>query len=234
MSMKKDEVIALLKANTNDRGIQNWKQSAETGGLESFGIGLTRLRKLAKSIGRDPQLARQLWRMKNYDAKIIGLLIDDPKCITRKQVEEQVKDVHISMLSHVFSSCDATLSKAPFALEVATDWMHDEDAIKRRCAYGLIYELSKNRRNKDIKDRFFIQCIQRIDSTIEQEDNWVKVAMGGAIIGIGKRNKKLNQLCIKLAQRLGDINYDAGETQCKPIDVLKHLTSNFIQKKLGI
>ena len=49
MSMTKTQVMELLKENRNERGIENWKKmGVKTGGLKSFGIGLTQLRKLAK------------------------------------------------------------------------------------------------------------------------------------------------------------------------------------------
>ena len=52
-----------------------------TGGLTSFGIGLTGLRATAKQVGRDHDLAVKLWNERNHDAKIIGLLIDDPNTL---------------------------------------------------------------------------------------------------------------------------------------------------------
>ncbi len=144
--MTKTEVIALLKENQNERGIANWKKLGTRGcGLKSFGIGLTQLRKLAKQVGRDHKLALQLWKSEYYDAKVLGLLIDDPKQLSREQAEEQVGQLNAGMLSHVFSSCDATLPKAPFAFELACDWIDHKDAIRRRCAYGLIYALAKNK-----------------------------------------------------------------------------------------
>ena len=88
--MTKTEVLSLLKENTNKRGIVNWnKDDANTGGLKSFGIGLTQLRKLAKQIGRDHELALKLWKSDNYDVKIISLLIGEPKKLTKEQAEEQ-------------------------------------------------------------------------------------------------------------------------------------------------
>jgi 3-methyladenine DNA glycosylase AlkD len=54
-------------------------------------IGLTQLRKLGRKVGRDRKLARQLWDSNVYDAKVIGLLIDEPKMIARKQAERQVE-----------------------------------------------------------------------------------------------------------------------------------------------
>lgn len=232
--MTKTEVLALLKENTNERGLSHWqKMGAETNGLKSFGIGLTQLRKLAKKVGRDHNLALQLWNTKNHDAKVVGLLIDDPKAITREQAEAQVEEVDAGSLSHAFSSCDATLPKTPFAFDLAKDWMESKDPVRRRCAYGLIYELSKNTRTKDLTDKWFLSCIERIDIAIETEENWVRLCMGGALMGIGKRNRKLNQAAIKVAKRLGPIDYDAGDTGCEPLDVLKHLTSDYLKKKLA-
>ncbi len=143
--MNKTEVMALLKANQNEEGIQKWKQSgSQAGKLKSFGIGLTALRKLAKQVGRDHSLALQLWKSKVYDARVIALLVDDPKQITREQAEAQVEAVTEGHLAHVFSSCDASLAKTPMVVDLACDWMGSKDPMRRRCGYGLLYEVSKS------------------------------------------------------------------------------------------
>ena len=232
--MTKTKVMALLKANRNERGLKNWeKLGEETGGLKSFGIGLTQLRKLAKQVGRDHDLALELWNTDNHDAKVVGLLIDEPKKLTREQVEEQVEGVDFGSLCHVFSCCDATLPKAPLAFEVARDWIQSDDELRRRCGYGLIYELSKDKRNKELTDEFFLGCINRIEDNIDDEENWVRLSMGGALMGIGKRNKKLNKAAIKIAKRVSPLDYNDGDSKCEPFDILKHLTSDYLKKKLG-
>jgi len=92
--MNATQVMVLLEANQNERGIQNWQRTrAPDDKLNSFGIGLTVLRKLGKQIGRDHDLAQQLWESDVYDAQIIALLINDPKQMTREQVEVQVENV---------------------------------------------------------------------------------------------------------------------------------------------
>jgi len=109
--MEMSEVVNLLEVNRDERGIRNWeKMGSATGGLKSFGIGVTKLRKLAKQIGRNRDLARTLWETDVYDAKVIALLIDDPKKMTRQQAEKQVEELGAGALSHVFASCDATLA----------------------------------------------------------------------------------------------------------------------------
>jgi 3-methyladenine DNA glycosylase AlkD len=233
--MTKAEVMALLKENQNERGIDHWNHMGhKTGGLKSFGIGLTQLRKLAKKIGRDHELAMQLWNSNNYDAKIIGLLIDDPKQLTRAQVEQQAEELNAGMLIHVFSSCNATLPKTPFAIDLATEWMDAEDSTRRRCAWGLIYEISKFKGKKAPDEAFFMDCIKRIRNS-QKENAWVRESMNGALMGIGKRSIALNQAAINAAKSNRPLNVDYGDdNSCEPINVLKHLTSDYLKKKFGL
>ncbi|MDP7020186.1 MAG: DNA alkylation repair protein [Pirellulaceae bacterium] len=235
MTMTKAEVLDLLKENQNERGIAHWKKRAEKNGkLKSYGIGLTQLRKLAKKIGRNHKLALQLWKTKVYDAKVIGLLIDEPKVITREQVEEQVEDLRAGQLTHVFASCDATLAKAPFAFELAQEWMESEDEVRRQCAYGLVYELSK-KNIEGMDDEYLLELIEVIRETIHDEEMWVRESMNGALIGVGKRNKKLNKAAVRAAKAIGQVDIDYGDdNSCEPVDVLKHLTSDYIKQKLGV
>jgi 3-methyladenine DNA glycosylase AlkD len=232
--MTKTEVLDLLEEHRDARGEANWKEMGDrTGGLTSFGIGLTRLRAIAKQVGRDHDLALKLWNERNLDAKIIGLLIDDPEQLTRDQVEKQVDGARPGMLSHVLSSCGATLPKSPIAFEIAKDWMVSKDPVRRSCGYGLVYELAKDKKDKRLTDEFFVGCVEKIGKTIAKEENWVRVGMGGALMSIGKRNKKLNAAAIKVAKAIGPIHFSDGDKKCEPMNVLKHLTGEALRSRLG-
>lgn len=234
-SMNKTQVLALLEENRNERGIAHWQKNGHAdGGLESFGIGLTVLRKLAKKVGRDHALARELWATDVYDAKVLGLLIDEPKKLTREQAEKQVENLEDGMLAHVFSSCDATLAKTPIAFELARDWIDSPDEMRRRCGWGLIYELSK-KNPEGMDDDFLLGLIERVDREIDNEPTWVRMAMGNALVGIGKRNLALNRAAARVAKRVGPIDFsDAspGGSRCDPFDPQKHLTNDHLKKKL--
>lgn len=231
--MNLEQVIELLEQHQNPRGIEHWQNMNNTAGLTSYGIGLTQQRKLAKQVGKNRDLAAQLWRQPNYDAKVLGLLIDDPKQITIEQAEQQVEQLAGGMLCHVFSSCDATLAKSPVAFQVAKSWLLSEDQIRRRCAYGLVYELSK-KKSKLYDDSFFMQVIELIDSTFTHESKAVLLSMGGALLGIGKRSKALNIASVELAGKIGPIDFNEEGQKCDPFDVLKHLTSDRLKAKFGI
>lgn len=232
--MTKAHVLKLVKEQRNERGIVHWESRfAGKTGLSSFGLGLTQQRKIAKQIGRDAKLAAELWQSDVYDLKVIGLLIDDPKAITREQAERQVEQLGGGYLAHVFSSCDATLAKSPIAFPLAKDWMDSEHPVRRRCAYGLLYELSK-KNPKGMDDDFLGNVIDRIQSSIHDEDMWVRESMGAALMGIGKRNVSLNKKAIKAARAIGPLDIDYGDdNSCEPLDVLKHLTSDYLKKKFA-
>ena len=234
MTMTRAQVMALLKEHRNERGIAHWaKLGDRADGLRSFGIGLTQLRKLAKQVGRSQKLARQLWESDVYDAKVLGLLIDEPKLITREQAESQVDQLNAGMLSHVFASCDATLAKSPLAAELMHDWLDSPSDIRRRCAYSLVYELSKKKKVAGMDDAFFKQRIQHIQDHIHDEEMWVREAMLAALMGIGKRDLKLNKAAIRAAKKIGPVDIDYGDTQCEPLDVVKHLSAEHLQTRLA-
>src|SRR6185295_5417542 len=176
--MEKSEVVDLLEANRDERGIQNWKRlGSATGGLKSFGIGLTRLRKLARQIGRNRDLARALWETDIYDAKVIALLIDDPREMTREQAEKQVEELGAGSLAHVFASCDATLAKTAFVVPLAEEWIASSDAVRRSCGYGLLYEVSKFTGKKAPDERRFLDHVEHIGNTIGEESSNVRLSM---------------------------------------------------------
>lgn len=231
--MDKSQVFELLEQNKNQRGIDNWQKMTNTGGLSSYGMGLTVHRKLAKKIGRSHELAAELWASDNYDAKVIGLLIDEPKKLTEAQIEAQVEELNSGMLVHVFSSCDATLPKASFAFELAKKWLQSEDTVRRRCAFGLVYEFSK-KTTKKIPESFYFDVLNLIETRVFDESKSVRLSMGTALMGIGKRSKELNAKALKIARMVGPIDFNEDGQKCDPFDVEKHLTSDYLKQKLGL
>jgi 3-methyladenine DNA glycosylase AlkD len=229
------EVLAHLHAERDERGMKHWeKMGSGTGGMKSFGIGLSRLRQLAKRIGRDRELARTLWKSDVYDARVLALLVDDPAQITRDQAEKQVEELSGGMLAHVFASCDATLAKTTFAVELADEWVRSDDPVRRDCGYGLLYEASKLSGKKAPTEAFFLAHVERIGARIDTEPERVRLAMGAALLGIGKRSAALNRAALNVARKVGPIEFSNASGDCEPFDVVKHLTSDRLKEKLGV
>lgn len=232
--MTKAEVLQHLKDNQDARGIAHWNKHPEkSGGLRSYGIGLTKLRKYAKTVGRDPKLARTLWKSKVYEAKVIGLLIDDPKTMTMEQAEQQVEELDGGFLAHVFSTCGAPLAKTSFVVELADKWIDSDDPVRRRCGYGLLYEISKSKKKSAPDEDYFLGHIKRIDERRSKQETDSLMCMANALMGMGMRTKTLNAAALKVANAIGPIDFDPNG-RCDPYDVAKHLTGEHAKKKLGL
>ncbi len=235
LAMTLSEVLALLETERDERGMNNWKKlGSSTAGMRSFGIGLTRLRKLAKQIGRNRELAQALWKTDVYEARVIALLIDDPARITRDQAEQQVGELAGGMLAHVFASCDATLAKTSFVVELADKWVRSEDPVRRDCGYGLLYEVSKFSGKKAPGEDYFLAHIERIAASIRTESEKVRLSMGAALMGIGKRSAVLNRAALRVAQDVGPIEFTSASGDCEPFDVARHLSTDRLKQKLGV
>ena len=228
--MNKSEVLAYLRKNQDARGIEHWDKSNKSQ-LKSFGIGLTILRKYAKSIGRDAKLAKLLWKSDIHEMKIVSLLVDDPKAMTIEQAEKQVEELEGGYLAHVFSSCDAPLAKTSFVVELADKWIKSKDSMRRQCGYGLLYEISKDKRKSAPDEAYFFGHIEDISKKHGKASLPIKMAMAGALMGIGIRTKNLNKKALKVAKAIGPIVH--SET-CDPFDAAKNLTSDYVKKKLGL
>jgi 3-methyladenine DNA glycosylase AlkD len=233
--MTVSEVLALLDAERDERGMSNWtKLGSSTAGMRSYGIGLTRLRQLARRIGRNRELAHDLWQTDVYEARVIALLVDDPARITREQAEKQVGELAGGMLAYVFASCDATLAKTSFVVELADQWVSSDDPVRRECGYGLLYEASKFSGRKAPSEEFFLGHVERIAATIGTESEKVRMSMGAALMGIGKRSALLNEAALKVARDVGPIEFTSATGECEPFDVAKHLTTGRLKEKLGV
>lgn len=232
--MKKADVLAWVKDNQDERGIAHWKKRDDAPpGMKSYGIGLVKLRKYAKSIGRDSRLAGQLWKSNVHEMKIISMLVDDPGTMTMEQAEIQVEQLDGGYLAHVFSSCDATLAKTPFVVELADRWVKSDDDIRRRCGYGLLYEISKSKKKTAPEEDYFLAHISAIEKKHPGASVPLKMSMAGALMGIGMRTRKLNRAALKVARQIGPIDFDP-DGRCDPFDVTKHLTGDHAKKKLGL
>jgi len=231
--MTADEVHAWLDENADARGIAHWAKRYPDNPLRSVGIGLTRLRKFGKLIGRDHELSQALWNSPIYEARVVALLIDEPKRITREQAERQVEQLQGGLLAHVFSSCDAQLARVPFVQELSEDWMVSDDPVRRRCGFGLLYEQSKSKKKSAPDEDWFSGWIAHIDAERESTDIGTLMAMGGALLGVGKRSVRLNIEALAVARAIGPIDWDPTG-KCDPFDVVKHLDSDYLRKKLGL
>jgi 3-methyladenine DNA glycosylase AlkD len=190
-----------------------------------LGVSIPHLRKMAKDMGKDHQLALNLWKTGIAEAMILAAMVDVPQEVTEEQMEEWVSDLNS------WDVCDQVcmnlFEKTPMAWKKIRDWSKREEEFVKRAAFALAACLAWH--NKEAADEEFIRLLPVIEDGATDERNYVKKAVSWALRNIGKRNANLNKVALQAAQDIGKIDSKAARWIAR--DAVRDLTSETTQKR---
>jgi 3-methyladenine DNA glycosylase AlkD len=193
---------------------------------KALGVPTPELRRLARQIGKDHRLARQLWATEILDARALASLIDDPGQVTEKQMERWVKQFDS------WAICDACCSnlfdKTAFAYRKVVEWSARKEEFVKRAGFVLMAALAVH--DKKTGDQDFIQFLPIVEREVTDERNFVRKAVNWALRQIGKRNWALNRRAIQTAQTVRSLN--SRSARWIAADALRELTSKAVQQRL--
>jgi len=193
-----------------------------------YGVPVPEMRKLAKIIGKNHQLAMKLWASGIAEARIVAGMIADPLELTDAQMENWVVDFNS------WDVCDQVcmnlFDKSPLAWKKIRDWNDREEEFVKRAAFALIACLAWNDKNAD--DEKFVDLLPLIIQQSSDGRNFVKKSVNWALRHIGKRNKFLNREALKTAYQIKKI--DSKSARWIASDAIRELESVKIRKRLGL
>jgi 3-methyladenine DNA glycosylase AlkD len=193
---------------------------------KAHGISAPVLHKLAKHIGRDQELAEELWVSGIHEARILAALIGESEKITTEQMERWVRD--FNSWDVVDTACCYLYSAATPAWGKIDEWSRRPKEFEKRAAFSLAAYLSY--KDKGASDARFERFLRVIEREAHDERNFVKKAVNWALRNIGKRNLRLNRAAIQAAERIRQ--QDSRAARWIAADALRELTSEAVQKRL--
>jgi 3-methyladenine DNA glycosylase AlkD len=214
--------------------LRSWSNARNVAGMARFGISssntlgipLPKIRALAKSIGKDHALALQLWKSGIHEARILATIIDDPRLVTEKQMEQWVRD--FDSWDVVDQAAGNLFDKTPFAYEKAVEWTRRTREFEKRAGFSMMAYLAVH--DKKAPDEKMTKFLPIIKKAADDERNFVRKAVNWALRQIGKRNKKLNRLAIKTAKEIQKV--DSKSAHWIAADALRELQSPKTQARL--
>jgi 3-methyladenine DNA glycosylase AlkD len=193
-----------------------------------FGVSYANLYALQKKIKTDQTLADQLWASDNHDAQVLATLIADPATMTDKQVEDWAKQMDNPPLVGMFTQF---LRKSPLARKKADKWNKSKNEYLEQAGWALIACLALD--DPALPDGYFESYLAIIETDIHKRRNRTRYQMNGALIAIGCRNEALEQQALAVAAKIGKVEVDHGETNCKTPDAAEYIRkTQFRHKKL--
>jgi 3-methyladenine DNA glycosylase AlkD len=190
------------------------------------GISTPALHALARRIGRDQDLAEQLWSSGIHEARILAALVGEPEKITAAQMERWVRD--FDSWDVVDSTCCYLYAGAKPAWNKIYEWSKRRGEFEKRAAFSLAAYVSY--KDKSAEDARFEEFLSVIEREARDERNFVRKAVNWALRNIGKRNLQLNRAAIQAAERIR--RQDSRSARWIAADALRELNSEAVQARL--
>jgi 3-methyladenine DNA glycosylase AlkD len=223
--MDSDEVIRRLKSYSNPTAVQGMARFG-INPKNTLGVPLPVIRRIAKDIGLDHRLARDLWASGIHEARILAPMIEDPQQVSAKQMESWVKD--FDSWDVCDQCCSNLFDKTTLAYPKAVDWSSREEEFVKRAGFVLMAALAVH--DKSAKDSSFQRFLPIIERESDDERNFVRKAVNWALRQIGKRNKSLNRLALNTAKRIQKRSSKSARWIAS--DAIRELTGRSVRRRL--
>jgi 3-methyladenine DNA glycosylase AlkD len=224
--MRCSEILDALKDLGSPRNVEGMARFGIKPAV-AYGVPKPALRRLAKDLGRDHDLARQLWDSGVHDARVLASMIDNPAQVTGAQMDAWAKDFDNW---DVCDQCCLNLFwETTCAYEKAEEWAASDREFVKRAGFVLMASLAvHDKKASDIKFERFLSIIER---EAADDRNFVRKAVNWALRQIGKRNANLRQKAIEVAVQLKQT--ESKSARWIGSDALRELSSEAVRRRVN-
>jgi 3-methyladenine DNA glycosylase AlkD len=181
----------------------NRKISAETAGNQDLPSENDKIKK-------DHELAQQLWKSGNHDARYLATMVAIPAKMDEALLDSWVQDLDNYVIADAFGGF---ANQTSFAQEKAIEWIKSSQEFVARTGWHLLAHLAM--KMDDLPDAFFDPYLKIIEREIHLKPNRTREGMNNALIAIGIRKPALMEKALTTAEVIGEVDVDHGQTNCK-------------------
>lgn len=175
------------------------------------------LRKIAKEIKKDHELAMELWSTKEFLPRLLAILIMDRKCLSQDVLNKLDGD----MQTHTFDERNNLidwlmanqLTKAKKKIALMESWENSSSALQRRAFW---YYQGRLRWTGQTPPDNTADLLSAMEANIMQEEPEVQWAMNFTVGWIGVYDEENRARCIKLGEKTGLYKDDKVSKGCTP------------------
>jgi len=183
-----------------------------------FGVSFATFMTLVKRIGVDHDLARALYDTGNFDARILAVKVADPATVTTTDLDRWGREMRVRMCCGYVAMLAA---ESPHASTQVERWLASKNEADRATGWMLVGQLAM--RDEAKPDRFFLDRLATIEKTVHAAPNDERMAMNQAVISIGCHNTALKKAALAAAKKIGKVEVDYGDTDCKTPDAAQYI-----------
>jgi 3-methyladenine DNA glycosylase AlkD len=184
-----------------------------------FGVSFATLKTMLKRIGVDHELGVALWDTGNFDARNLAVKIVDPARLKPADLDRWVGEACTARMCGGYVVMLA--AEGPHAATKVAEWLGAKDERTRASGWTLLGQLAH--RDEAMADAVFGKRLDQIERTIHAAPNAERMAMIETVIAIGCRSPGLRKAALQAAKRIGKVEIDHGDTNCKTPDAAEYI-----------
>ncbi len=183
----------------------------------SLGVYGKDLNIIAREIGKNSELAIQLFDSEIYEARLLCSKIFRPIDVTEALMEYWTPTFNNWEICDSFSM--GLYSKSPFAVKKINEWSTRKPEFEKRAAFATMasYCMADKKASNEVYEAFFTLIKQQATD----ERLYVKKAVNWALRSIGKRNIDLNKQALLAANEINQMESKAAHWIAK--DAIREL-----------
>jgi 3-methyladenine DNA glycosylase AlkD len=194
---------------------------------KALGVSVGDIKKIAKGLGQDHDLAEALWQTGWYEARLLACFVDEPTRVTPAQMDRWCRDFDNWGICD--TACFVLFDRTPHAYAKVRAWARRKPEYERRAAFALLASLAGH--DKKAPDATFLAFLPLIEKAASDERNFMKKGVSWALRGMGHRNPELHAACVGLAGRLAKSEDPTERWLGK--DTLRDLTRPLVVKRMA-
>lgn len=193
--MTLQEALSELKALGNEKRFAYNKKNGA--GDNQFGVQTSDIRKVAKKIKNDRNLAMELWGTDILDARMLAILILKPKDLSADELDEMVRSEQFFWVADWLNSY--LVKKHPNNEELRLKWMKDSEPMAARAGWNLTsIQISKGAEGIDLD-----ATLDRIEKEMPLSPPEVQWTMNFALVETGIHHPAYRERALKIGEKLG-------------------------------
>ncbi|MER1989154.1 MAG: DNA alkylation repair protein [Solibacillus isronensis] len=175
------------------------------------------LRKIAKDIKKDHELAMELWSTEAYLPRLLAILIMDKKLLSQEVLTKFDQDMQMHAFDERNNLMDwlmaNQLMKGKKTIAMMESWENSDFALQRRAFW---YYQARLRWTGQTPPDNTADLLSKIEANISKEESEVQWAMNLTAGWIGVYEEKYRARCIELGKNIGLYKDDKVAKGCTP------------------
>ena len=175
------------------------------------------LRKIAKEIKKDHELAMELWSSDRYLPRLLAILIMDKKLLSKDVLNQLDKDMQMHPLEERNYLMDwlmaNQLTKDKKTIAIMESWKNSSSALQRRAFW---YYQGRLRWMGQTPPDNTLELLSAIEANIAKEEPEVQWAMNFTAGWIGVFEEQYRTRCAQIGERTGLFKDEKVSKGCTP------------------